>query len=154
MKTGFWIQFESDSLVTGANSQFNGTSTLFYNSSTDVKTTLATWTFDTLNWDDWANFPATANFTPVLDIVLALDATGYSLTIAGDTISNVTGALSNTYAAAGIVNELTAGHAFAFAQTENPSLFTTVDQIVITGVPEPATLALLGLGCVLLRRKK
>ena len=154
--TGFWIQFESDSLVTGSNSQFNGTSTLFYEAADDTKTVLATWTFDTLNWDDWADFANTVDFTPVLDITLDLDATGYALTIAGDTISNVTGALSDTFANAGITNELTGGYAFAFEQTENPSLFTTIDQVVITGeavVPEPATLALLGLGSVLLRRK-
>lgn len=153
MKTGFWIQFESDSLVTGVNSQFNGISTLFYNSSTDVKTKLATWSFDTLNWDDWAN-RGTFNFTPVLNIALALDGTGYSLDLQGDTITLLSGSLSGTFASAGITNELTVGHAFAFAQTENPSLTASIDQIVITGIPEPATLALLGLGGLLLRRKK
>ena len=127
---------------------------MFYCGSSSVKTKLAEWEFDTLNWDDWANFAATANFAPVLDITLDLTTTGYSLDIQGDTITLLSGALSNTYAAAGITNELTTGYAFGFAQTENPSLFTSIDQIVITGVPEPATLALLGLGGLLLRRKK
>jgi len=152
---GFWIQFESDSIFTGSNSQFNGTSTLFYVSSAGAKTTLATWTFDTLNWDDWANFAATADFTPVLDLYLNLSSTGYSLTICGDTISNVTGDLSAAYADKGIdISELPMGYAFAYAQTENPSLFTSIDSIVITGIPEPATIALLGLGGLALLRKK
>jgi hypothetical protein len=133
---GFWIQFESDSLTTWPleNYQFNGISTLFYKSAGGVATQLASWTFDTLNWDDWANFEATANFTPVLDLILELSPTGYSLTIVGDTITLLSGSLSNTYAEAGITNELTAGYAFGFAQTENPSLFTSVDQIIIMGV--------------------
>jgi len=133
---GFWIQFESDSLTTWPleNYQFNGISTLFYKSAAGVATQLASWSFDTLNWDDWANFEATANFTPVLDLILELSPTGYSLTIVGDTITLLSGSLSNTYAAAGITNELTAGYAFGFAQTENPSLFTSVDQIIIMGV--------------------
>ena len=157
--TGFWpglyIQFESDSIMTGINSGFNGTSTLFYRSAGGVNTLLATWSFDTLNWDDWANFAATANFTPILNLILDLSPTGYSLDIQGDTITLLSGSLSDTYAAAGITNELTVGYAFAYEQTENPSLYTSIDQIIITGdVPEPATLVLLGLGSVLLRKKK
>jgi hypothetical protein len=131
---GFYVQMESDSMMTGVNSQFNGKSTLFYRSTSGVNTELASWSFDTLNWDDWANFSTTANFTPVLDLILELSPTGYSLTIVGDTITLLSGSLSNTYAAAGITNELTTGYAFAYAQTENPSLFTSVDQIIIMGV--------------------
>ena len=152
---GFYVQMESDSMMTGVNAQFNGTSTLFYRSTSGVNTSLATWSFDTLNWDDWANFAATANFTPILNLILDLSPTGYSLDIQGDTITLLSGSLSDTYAAAGITNELTVGYAFAYEQTENPSLYTSIDQIIITGdVPEPATLVLLGLGSVLLRKKK
>ncbi len=151
--TGFWIQIESDSVLTGGgNGSWTGTSTLFYESSTDVSTALATWTFDTLNWDD--NDPLTMNFTPVLDFILDLSPDGYALTINGDTISNLAGALSGTYAAAGITNELTMGYAAVFAQSENPGIDTSIDQIVVTGVPEPATLALLGLGALITLRKR
>ena len=151
---GFYIQFESDSMATGQNSQFNGISTLFYRSVSGVNTKLATWSFDTLNWDDWANFAATANFSPVLNLILDISSTSYSLTIEGDTITLLSGSLADTFESSGVINELTTGHAFAYAQTENPSLYTSVDQIVITSIPEPATLVLLGLGGLLLRRKK
>jgi hypothetical protein len=138
--TGFWIQFESGD-IGETNASWSGTSTLFYESSTNVKTVLATWKFDTLNWDD--NNPATMNFTPVLDVTLDLSPTGYSLTIEGDTISNVTGSLSGSYASAGITNELTTGHAFVFNQGEAPGLDVSVDQIVIMeGVPAPVLASL------------
>ncbi|MCE5185120.1 MAG: PEP-CTERM sorting domain-containing protein [Planctomycetaceae bacterium] len=151
--TGFWIQMESDSVPMGTgNGSWTGTSCLFYESASNVRTVLASWTFDTLNWDD--NNAGTMNFTPVLDVTLDLDATGYSLTIAGDTISNVTGLLANTYAAAGITNELTMGYAASFFQGEAPSVDTSIDRIVISTVPEPATMVLLGLGSIVLRRKK
>ncbi|MCE5185119.1 MAG: immunoglobulin domain-containing protein [Planctomycetaceae bacterium] len=130
--TGFWIQMESDSVPAGAGdgSSWTGTSCLFYESASNVRTVLASWTFDTLNWDD--NNAGTMNFTPVLDITLQLSATGYSLTIAGDTISNVTGSLTGTYAAAGITNELTTGYAAAFVQGEAPSVNTSIDRIIVT----------------------
>jgi hypothetical protein len=128
--TGFWIQIESDSVATGGgNGSWTGTSTLFYESSTDVSTKLASWTFDTLNWDD--NDAATMNFTPVLNIILDLGPAGYSLVIEGDTISNITGSMSGSYADAGITNELTMGYAAVFAQSEGPGVDTSIDQIVI-----------------------
>ena len=127
--TGFWIQFESGDIGQN-NASWSGTSTLFYESSTGIKTVLATWEFDTLNWDD--NNAATMDFTPVLNVTLDLSPSGYSLTIEGDTISNVTGSLSGSYASAGITNELTIGHAFAFNQGEAPGLNMSVDQIVVT----------------------
>jgi hypothetical protein len=136
--TGFWIQFESGD-IGETNASWSGTSTLFYESSTHVKTVLATWKFDTLNWDD--NNSATMNFTPVLDVTLDLSPAGYSLTIKGDTISNVTGSLSGSYASAGITNELTTGHAFAFNQGEAPGLDMSVHQIVIMEDAPPPVLA-------------
>jgi hypothetical protein len=128
---GFYITFESDDMFTGQNTQWNGTSTLFYRSIDGVNTQLATWRFDTLNWDDWANFATTANFTPVLNLILDISSTDYSLTIEGDTVTLLSGSLEGTFASVGITNELTTGYAFAYAQTENPSIFTAIDQIVI-----------------------
>ncbi len=129
--TGFWIQIESDSVATGGgNGSWTGTSILFYESGTDVCTTLASWTYDTLNWDD--NDPATMNFTPVLDITLELGPDGYTLTIDGDTISSLTGSLSGTYAAAGITNELTTGYAAVYSQSEAPGINLSIDRIVVT----------------------
>jgi hypothetical protein len=128
---GFWIQIESDSIATGGgNGSWTGRSTLFYKSGTNIKTKLASWTFDTLNWDD--NNPATMNFTPVLDITLDLGPVGYWLVIEGDTISNLTGSFFSTYADAGITNELTTGYAAVFVQSENPGINTAIDRIVIT----------------------
>jgi hypothetical protein len=139
---GFWIQFESGDIGEN-NASWSGASTLFYESSAHVKTVLATWKFNTLNWDD--NNPATMNFTPVLDITLDLTLTGYSLTIKGDTISSVTGSLAGSYASAGITNELTTGYAFAFNQGEAPGLDMSIDRIVImfaslelASLPSPA----------------
>ncbi len=126
LPTGFWIQFENTSLTANDASAWNGTSVLFYESRTDVKTVLATWEFDTLNWDS-----GTMDLTPVLNITLDLGPTGYSLTIEGDTISNVTGSLSGTYAAAGITNELTIGYATAYIQSESPGIDISIDQIII-----------------------
>lgn len=135
--TGFWIQIESDSLATGSgNGSWTGTSTLFYESSTDVSTKLVSWKFNTLNWDD--NNPATMNFTPVLNFILELDSDGYSLVIEGDTINRLTGSMSGTYAAAGITNQLTTGYAAIFTQGEYPCVSTSIDQIVITKNDCPA----------------
>ncbi len=129
---GFWIQFENDSLLSADNSGgWSGTSVLMYQPSGDSLDTpaieLATWEFDRLNWDTGAN-----ELSPILDITLDLKPEGYSLTIEGDTITLLTGALASSYEAAGITNELTVGHAFVFIQSENPGINTYVDQIVIT----------------------
>jgi hypothetical protein len=131
--TGFWIQFENTSLLAadGAGG-WNGTSVLFYESSANVRTALATWSFNTLNW-----YPGTQNLTPVLDITLDLDATGYALSIAGDTITLLSGSLSNSYAEAGITNELATGYATAYIQSENPGIDISIDSIIIT-IPEIA----------------
>ncbi|OHB66103.1 MAG: hypothetical protein A2Y77_03220 [Planctomycetes bacterium RBG_13_62_9] len=95
---------------------------MFYESSTDVKTVLATWSFDALNW-----YPGAQNLAPVLDLTLNISSTGYSLTIEGDSITLVSGAMSGAFA-----NELTTGYASAYQQSENPGIDILIDQIVIT----------------------
>ena len=128
LPTGFWIQFENDSLLalSGTNDGWNGTTVLFYEASDNSKTVLATWEFDTLNWD--SGIP---DFTPILDMTLDLGADGYSLTVEGDSITLLSGSLSNTYADAGITNELMVGYATAYVQSENPNVNISIDQIAV-----------------------
>ena len=129
LPTGFWIQFENNSLLTAnGNGGWNGTSVLFYEANNNTKTVLATWTFDTLNWN-----AGTRNFVPVLDITLDVSSDGYALTIEGDTITLMSGSLAGTFAAAGITNELTVGYASAYVQSENPNVNMSIDQISILG---------------------
>ncbi len=119
LPTGFWIQFENDNFE---GSGWSGISKLSYESSANVKTVLATWTFDTLNWSS-----GTRNLTPVLDITLDLTSTSYSLTIEGDTITLIDGSLAGTFAS----NELTKGYASAYIQSENPGINILIDQIIL-----------------------
>jgi hypothetical protein len=127
LPTGFWIQFENDSLTNlGGDGSWNGTSVLFYEANDDTKTVLATWTFDTLNWN-----AGTRNFEPVLDITLDISPDGYELVIEGDTITLLSGSLSGSFADAGFTNEVTEGFATAYAQSENPGINTSIDRIVI-----------------------
>lgn len=128
LPTGFWIQFENNSLTAaGGGGGWNGTSVLFYEANNDTKKVLATWTFDTLNWNT-----GTRNFTPVLDITLDISPDGYKLTIEGDTITVLSGSLAGSFAAAGITNELTMGYAASFVQSENPNVNISIDRILIT----------------------
>ena len=124
LPTGFWIEFEGVSLTTAdGTGTWNGTSVLFYESSADVKTVLATWSFDTLNWDS-----GTRDLTPVLDITLDLTGTSYSLTIEGDTITLLSGSLAGTFT---FSNELTVGYATAYIQSEKPGIDILIDQIIL-----------------------
>ncbi len=127
-KPGFYVQFESDSFSNATNDgAWNGISALIYVALDGTRTVLARWQFDTLNWDS-----GTQNFTPVLDVTLDLTPVGYSLTIEGDTIKILSGALSGSYASAGFTNELTTGYAYVFNQSEFPLINLSVDRIIAT----------------------
>lgn len=127
LPTGFWVQFENDSLtIADGSGGWNGTSVLFYEAVDDTKTVLATWTFDTLNWNT-----GTRDFTPILDITLDITPDGYELVIEGDTITLLSGSLTGTFAAAGFTNEVTEGFATAYIQSENPGVNISIDRIVI-----------------------
>jgi PKD repeat protein len=111
----------------------NGTSSFVYNSASNVKTILATWTFDTLSLADTGvtNVP--------LDITIEVTATDWSIDILGDTAdSGFPISFSGTHAGSGITNSVDTGHAFAFNQSESPNLAMSI------GYVEIATLASVG----------
>jgi hypothetical protein len=93
--TGFWIQFNSDSLVTGTGQGgWSGTSTLFYK---DVGTNvyrLCSWPFDHLKWSS----AGLNDFSWTLDVKLTLSGTGWALNITGDTSTNLPVSFSGTFA--------------------------------------------------------
>jgi len=127
LPTGFWVQFENTSLTTADGSGgWNGTSVLFYEANDNTKTVLATWTFNTLNWNT-----GTQNLTPILDIILDLGPDGYELTIEGDTVTLLSGSLSGSFPE-GFTNEVTEGCATAYIQSENPGINISIDRIIIT----------------------
>jgi hypothetical protein len=139
MPSGFWIQFMSDSIVTGSgNGSFSGTSTLFYKApaiaGVGARTALASWTFDTLFWDDSGTPPN--NYGPVLNITLTLGAESWALNITGDTTGSNPISFSGTYAGSGIDNALNDGlnptHFGAFNQTEAPGIIMSIDRMVAT----------------------
>ncbi|QDS99573.1 PEP-CTERM sorting domain-containing protein [Adhaeretor mobilis] len=122
---GFWIQIESDSLVTGTgNGDFsNGISSLFYQNSAGARNQLASFTFDSMDFT--LDAVSVTNPNP-LSFVFELTADTYDVTIGGDTISNITGSLSGNF-----THGMTTGFASWAGQTENPGLDITVGEVVI-----------------------
>ncbi len=118
----FYIQVEADGIATGAgNTGFNGTSVLFFESVDDTRTILATWEFDGLDFSG-----AVTNSTP-LSFVFDITESTYSLSISGDTISNLAGSLSGNF-----THGLDVGYANVFAQVEGPGINPEIGQVVIT----------------------
>ena len=148
---GYFVEFGFGDLSGNAE----GTSTFFYNSAGNVRTTLANWTFDTLSITD-------AGVTNAeLDIAIDVSDTDWAISITGDT-QGMGQAIdfSGTNLGSGIDNTIDTGYVFAFNQSESPNLQYSFDQVVVTqnvsAIPEPTSLALLGLGSIglLVRRKR
>jgi hypothetical protein len=140
--TGFWIQFNSDSLVTGTGvGSWSGTSTLFYKDTGTNVYQLCSWKFDNLYWTN-----GVYQFTPTLDVKLTLTATSWALIIDGDTATNQAINYSGTYAAGGILAGTTTPVAIhpllfdgvsksyfgGFNQTANPGIAMQIDQAKVT----------------------
>ena len=138
---GFSFEIMNDNIAQGgsANNNWDGTSAFFYTDNSGNTTELANWTFPTLNW---AN-NTTANYSPVLNFDLSLTAATWAFTITGDTAPI---SFSGNDADSGITDTVTSGAAYEYSQTENVGIDTQINTITINSVPEPATLALLGLG--------
>jgi hypothetical protein len=142
MPDGFWISIMTDHVVLGTgNGSWTGTSTLFYKATDGSRTALASWTFNTLFWDNSGSPPN--NFTPTLNISLTLGATDWAFSITGDTLPGGSPiSFSGTYAGSGINNQLINGlnpaHFAAFNQTEGPGIIMSVDRMVATHVGDLA----------------
>ena len=130
--TGFWIQFNSDSLVTGTGvGSWSGTSTLFYKDTGTNVYQLCSWKFDNLYWTN-----GVYHFSPTLDVKLTLSGTGWALNITGDTATNQPISYRGTYAASGVLagtttpvainplllNGINTSYFGGFNQTANPGI--------------------------------
>jgi len=148
---GFYVQFESDSVASGGGaSGFDGRSVLFYNDNSGNRTILASWVFDTLNFRNALTAGTNAfNFTPTLDVKLALTPTGWSLVITGDTHDGGQPInFSGSYADSGI-SELPTGYAVAFDQTENLGIDLSMDRVLISQLNNLVNVGRSGSGLVL-----
>ncbi len=140
MPVGFWIQFMSDSEVSGTGNggwgTVNGASKntiLFYKAPDGTRTILASWIFDNLNWGQ----VTPDNFTPALNITLTLSGTTWALDITGDTQGGGSPiSFSGTYAGSGISNGLLNGlnnsYVAVEGQNEDPGVNILVDRVVVT----------------------
>jgi hypothetical protein len=129
LPAGFYVQIMSDSIPNGSGtSGFTGTSVLFYKDTSTNLTVLASWAFDNLRWSQ--NGPT--NYAPVLDMKLTLTSTGWALNITGDTATNNPISYSGTFAAAGIVNQLTDGltqsYLGAFTASDPPGITMAIKE--------------------------
>jgi hypothetical protein len=139
--TGFWIQFNSDSLVTGTGQgSWSGTSTLFYKDTGTNVYQLCSWKFDNLYWTN-----GVYHFSPTLDVKLTLSGTGWALNITGDTATNQPISYRGTYAAGGVLagttnlvainpllfNGLNSSYLGGFNQTANPGIAMQIDEVKV-----------------------
>lgn len=123
---GFYLEFGYGSMSGNAA----GTSTFLYNSASNVKTTLATWTFDNLLVTD-----AAVSSNVVLDVEITVTATDWSIDILGDTYNGGSAiSFSGTHAAYSITNTVDSGHAFAHNQSESPNLAMSIGRVVVEQV--------------------
>ena len=139
--TGFWIQFNSDSLVTGTGQGgWSGTSTLFYKDTGTNVYRLCSWKFDNLYWTN-----GVYNFVPTLDVKLTLSGTGWALNITGDTSTNKPISYSGTYAGPYtlqgttnlvaiqplLFNGVNSSYLGGFNQTANPGIAMQIDEVKV-----------------------
>ena len=150
--TGFYFEFGDDELATNDNGDgATGIGSFVFiqgEGAAAVRTSLGTVDFDTLDFGPDSITDTAAG----LDLLFTIDGADYALDIAGDTTMgapiNFAGTLLT--GAPGI----TTGHAFAFNQSENPSVDFRIGRVEVnrivaaTAVPEPSSMALLGLGAI------
>ena len=140
--TGFWIQFNSDSLVTGTGvGSWSGTSTLFYKAAGTNVYRLCSWKFDNLTWSN-----GVYNFSPTLDVKLTLSGTGWALNITGDTSTNLPINYSGTFASTNyslqgttnlvaiqplLLNGINSSYLGGFSQDANPGIAMQIGEVIV-----------------------
>ena len=148
---GFYVQFGDQELAGQTNAGSTGVSSFVYIDAAGVSQELGAFTFDNLA------FAADSITNAELDVQFTLDGADYGLAITGDTAGNAPINFSGTLATAPTI---TSGYAFAFNQSEQPSVDLQIGRVLITEtaavVPEPTSLALIGLGSIgmLVRRRR
>jgi hypothetical protein len=151
--------------VTSASASWDATHTIFSMTVTGSNATYATsnsrmWQPDTTNSVAWSvtftNY--TYSFTAAFSQAAAIDVDGWlSNTVAPDTI---TGTFTGNFVPEVdyLKNPITNGDTYGFEINFSKALFVPLDTASVMNyfgvVPEPATMLLLGLGAVLLRKKK
>ena len=148
-KDGLWISLQSRENTNGVD---NGQGGLHYKDDATA-TTLASWTWDQslVVWDSASTFRSDRIATDLQDpltLTLTSDATGYSLGFATTGSGVLPGNVSGTWAAAGVANDLSTAFAAVNLQGDaSGSLsLSSINVSTPSAVPEPGSLAVLGLG--------
>ena len=159
---GLWVVLQANEDVGPAeNTIDNGNGGLFFiDGSTVTALGLWTWNTDLVDVDTASTFRSdriSQDLLPNEDLTIELssDAVGYSLSFSTNGVGTVPTAISGTYAAAGITNDLTQVSAVVAGQGDQNNF--VVDQVVVrvNAVPEPSSFALVaGLGGLVFTRRR
>ncbi|MCA9246764.1 MAG: NPCBM/NEW2 domain-containing protein, partial [Planctomycetales bacterium] len=117
---GFWVTIADRDNFGGNGANGN----LIHVASDNTVTTLASW--------NWMTYDKDVNTD--LTINLDLSSSGYELRLS-EAVDMVAGTLRATFADAGVVNNLTSAHAFAYQQLGGGTL--AIDRISVTEAPTP-----------------